>query len=367
MWARNFSQQIQYCMRNKPASKYPKAKTSRRQAPPPPVTTRHHCGWGAPPTHPPWSPPPPPPKRGPNFLPGLRNQKLSLAPLAPISLDQKISLAPPKNQHHLGGGVQPPNPPTHLKELWGPSCTMNGGRVLGLNRLLAREGHAGTPGLCIVGRGSYVPGAPCRTATPPVLPGSQGPPHPLPPSSIQPRVQVWRRGAGPAGALQGWPSVPRHNGVSALRWGPSEVGCPSSAPAVQTDTPAVQPQCREGGPFEVHKFFLSSLPPPPPSRGPNTKRSPGPGPGPGLLGQGPPPGPGPGRVSGPEAWPGPGSHIGPQPRPRPRPKQAPGPDSGVRPSCLWMVVVLEPEPYGCHWSASPSSAAPMKLPRDAEC
>ena len=36
MWVRNFPQQIQDCVRNKPASKYPMAKISRREVPPSP-------------------------------------------------------------------------------------------------------------------------------------------------------------------------------------------------------------------------------------------------------------------------------------------------------------------------------------------
>ena len=80
------------------------------------LTTRHH--WASPPP-PPWTPPSldtPPPWTAPRprLLTWAKissgpsaNQQFSLAPLAAVSFDQKLSSAPPvplKTQHHLGGG-----------------------------------------------------------------------------------------------------------------------------------------------------------------------------------------------------------------------------------------------------------------------
>ena len=56
------------------------------------------------------TPPPPPSWSAPlsdwakNFPGPLGNQNFSLAPLAPVSLGQKVSSAPLKTQHHGGGG-----------------------------------------------------------------------------------------------------------------------------------------------------------------------------------------------------------------------------------------------------------------------
>ena len=61
------------------------------------------------PPPPPKTPPPPPLQRlGPSFFRPLPDRKLSVAPLAPMSLDQKISSAP------LGGGTPPPPPSFHV-------------------------------------------------------------------------------------------------------------------------------------------------------------------------------------------------------------------------------------------------------------
>ena len=37
MWVQSFPRYLQDCMRNKPASKYPMVKISRRKVPPPPI------------------------------------------------------------------------------------------------------------------------------------------------------------------------------------------------------------------------------------------------------------------------------------------------------------------------------------------
>ena len=77
------------------------------------LTTRHHwgIGEGSNTTHPPtpWTPPPPP-KDWAKFSSGpSADQEFSVAPLAPIRLDQKVYLAP------LDPHTHPPGPPPLLK------------------------------------------------------------------------------------------------------------------------------------------------------------------------------------------------------------------------------------------------------------
>ena len=75
-------------------------------------------GGGGVPHHPPTHHCPPPLKYWAKFSAGpSADQNISLAPSAPIGFDQKLSLAPLKSQHHLGGGgggggwTHAPNPP----------------------------------------------------------------------------------------------------------------------------------------------------------------------------------------------------------------------------------------------------------------
>ena len=75
---------------------------TRHHLPPPPPTA----------TQPGVMPIPPPKKNWAKFPSGpLANQKFSLAPLAPVNLDRKISSAPLKTQHHQNwGGWEGPDP-----------------------------------------------------------------------------------------------------------------------------------------------------------------------------------------------------------------------------------------------------------------